>query len=174
MSCYDTLAMYEIISLWTLGMISITYPLPKQCQFILYGVIAHILLVGQLFDLHPRRLNILFEGGNIVLTQCRLVDNFLQIFQNRAARLVTRLGWFTPVAMLLHQCGWLSVKQMVFYQRVVAVHKIVKTKSPLYLHQKMSTTHPYSTRQATGGAVRFGEQFGRKSLLDIIGQNFAG
>ena len=29
----------------------------------------------------------------------------------------------------------------------------------------MSTTHPYVTRQATGGAVRFGEQFGRKSLI---------
>ena len=77
---------YEMISLWTLGMISITYPLPKQCQFILYGVIAHILLVGQLFDLHPRRLNILFEGGNIVLAQCRLVDNFLQIFHSFSLR----------------------------------------------------------------------------------------
>jgi hypothetical protein len=29
--------------------------------------------------------------------------NFLQILQNRAARLVTRLGWFTPVEVLLHQ-----------------------------------------------------------------------
>ena len=77
---------YEMISLWTLGMISITYPLPKQCQFILYGVIAHILLVGQLFDLHPRRLDILFEGGNIVLAQCRLVDNFLQIFHSFSLR----------------------------------------------------------------------------------------
>ena len=35
--------------------------------------------------------------------------NFLQILQNRAARLVTRLGWFTPVEVLLHQCGLLSV-----------------------------------------------------------------
>ena len=62
----------------------------------------------------------------------------LQVIQNRAARVVTRLTWFTPTRTLLKKCKWLSVKQLVFYQRVVAVHKIVKTKSSLYLHQKMS------------------------------------
>ena len=75
------------------------------------------------------------------------------------------MSWFTPTRALLKKCRWLSVKQLVFYHRVVTAHKIVKTNSPLYLHQRMTTTHPYPTRQATGGAIRFGEQFSRKSLL---------
>ena len=37
----------------------------------------------------------------------------LQVQQNKAARLVTRLGWGTPTRALLLQCGWLSVRQMV-------------------------------------------------------------
>ena len=35
---------------------------------------------------------------------------FLQILQNREARLVTNCGRFTPTATRLHQCGWLSVR----------------------------------------------------------------
>ena len=35
----------------------------------------------------------------------------------------------------------------------------------MYLHNKMNNTHPYETRQATEGGIRFGEQFGVKSNL---------
>ena len=89
----------------------------------------------------------------------------LQVIQNKAARAVTRMTWFTPTKVLLSKCRWLSVKQLVFYHRVVTAHKIIKSKISLYLHRKMSTSHPYQTRQATDGAIRFGEQFeGRSSL----------
>ena len=50
--------------------------------------------------------------------------NFLQVLQNRAARLVTNYGTFTPTAVLLHQCGWLSVRQLVHYHSLVLVSKI--------------------------------------------------
>ena len=89
----------------------------------------------------------------------------LQVIQNKAARAVTRMTWFTPTKVLLKRCRWLSVKQLVFYHRVVTAHKIIKSKAPLYLHRKMSTSHPYQTRQATDGAIRFGENFeGRSSM----------
>ena len=89
----------------------------------------------------------------------------LQVIQNKAARAVTRMTWFTPTKVLLSKCRWLSVKQLVFYHRVVTAHKIIKSKISLYLHRKMSISHPYQTRQATDGAIRFGEQFeGRSSL----------
>ena len=45
----------------------------------------------------------------------------LQILQNKAARVVARRGKYTPVAELLGQCGWLSVKQLVFYHSVVLI-----------------------------------------------------
>jgi hypothetical protein len=35
----------------------------------------------------------------------------------------------------------------------------------MYLNNKMNNTHPYLTRQATEGGIRFGEQFGVKSGL---------
>ena len=89
----------------------------------------------------------------------------LQVIQNRAARAVTRLSWFTPTRTLLKRCGWLSVKQLVFYHRVLTTYKIIKTQAPMYLHQKMITSHPYQTRQATDGAIRFGEQFDARREL---------
>lgn len=83
----------------------------------------------------------------------------LQVLQNRAARTVIGCNWFTPTRTLLQKCNWLSVRQMIFYQSVILAHKIVKQGSPLYLSQKMSTSHPYQTRQATTGGIRYGESF---------------
>ena len=75
------------------------------------------------------------------------------------------MSWFTPTRVLLNKCKWLSVKQLVFYQTVLTTHKIVKTKAPMYLHNKMNNSHPYKTRQATEGGIRFGEQFDVQSGL---------
>ena len=83
----------------------------------------------------------------------------LQVLQNKAARIVTGCGWFTPKIKLLKQCRWLSVKQLVFYQSVVLAHKIATSGSPGYLASKMSTDHPRRTRQATTGCIRYGEKF---------------
>ena len=89
----------------------------------------------------------------------------LQIIQNRATRAVTRMTWYTPTRVLLNKCRWLSVKQLAFFQMVLTTHKIVKNKSPMYLNNKMNTCHPYKTRQATEGGIRFGENFDVKSNL---------
>ena len=83
----------------------------------------------------------------------------LQIIQNRAARIVSRLSWFTPVRILLKKCKWLSVRQLILYQSVILTHKIASTGSPASLAEKMSTSHPYNTRQANSGSIRYGEQF---------------
>ena len=84
------------------------------------------------------------------------------------------MSWFTPSRILLKKCGWLSVKQLVFYHRVLTAHKIVQTKAPMYLHQKMITSHPYQTRQATDGTIRFGEQFDARSELTRSGFCYSG
>ena len=62
-------------------------------------------------------------------------------------------------------CKWLSVRQLVFYQTVLGTHKIVTAGKPLHLSRKFSTTHPYKTRQDTGGCLRFGKVFDGKSSL---------
>ena len=78
----------------------------------------------------------------------------LQVLQNRAARCVTKQHWFTPTARLLNQCNWLSVQQLVQYHSLLQVHKAVRAGAPFYLSSKLSTEHPYPTRQATQGGIR--------------------
>ena len=65
----------------------------------------------------------------------------------------------------MKECRWLSVRQLVFYQTVLQVHKAVVSGKPDHLSKKFSTDHPYRTRQATGGSLRFGENFDARSGL---------
>ena len=83
----------------------------------------------------------------------------LQILQNRAARAVTGKSWWTPTRRLLQDCRWLSVRQLIFFHTALQTHKVLTGGNPVYFQQRMSTTHPVSTRQATGGSVwRGGEE----------------
>ena len=85
--------------------------------------------------------------------------------QNRADRAVTRKFWFTPTRVLLADCGWLSVRQLVSYHSILSAHKMVTSKKPLYMHNALSTIHPLRTRQATGGQIIIGENFNSKQGL---------
>ena len=78
----------------------------------------------------------------------------LQVLQNRAARQVTKLSWFTPTRRLLAQGNWLSMKPLIFYHSALIVFRSVSTKQPLYLSQHLVTVHPYPTRLAAGGGLR--------------------
>ena len=91
--------------------------------------------------------------------------NSLQILQNRAARTVTRKFWYTSTRVLLTDCGWLSVRQLIVYHSVLSAHKTVTSRNPLYMHNAMSTAHPLRTRQATGGQIRLGQNFDSKQGL---------
>ena len=94
----------------------------------------------------------------------------LQTVQNKAARLVTRRGRYTPVAELLRQCGWLSVGQLAYYHSVILVHKTMQTTYPKYIYNKLSSEFPYNTRLAQSDAVRMGPDF--KSRLEITEKSF--
>ena len=39
----------------------------------------------------------------------------VQVMQNKAARAVTKLSWFTPTRTLLLQYNWPSIKQLIIY-----------------------------------------------------------
>ena len=118
---------------------------------------------------------LMVANGIFVSKHCYLIQlwggaegyllNSLQVLQNRAARAVTGKSWFTPTRQLLKQCRWLSVRQLVFYQTVLQVHKVLLSGKPDHLSNRFSTDHPYRTRQATGGGLRFGEEFDARSGL---------
>ena len=94
----------------------------------------------------------------------------LQKAQNKAARAVTKLDWNTPVRTLLHQCGWLSVGQLVFFHSVVQIYKTIVTTYPKYIYSKLSTQFPYNTRLAESDSVRMGPEF--KSKLELTEKSF--
>ena len=80
--------------------------------------------------------------------------DFLHVLQNRAARLVTRLGWYTPLSTILKQCGWLSVRKLVHYHNLLLAFKMIKDEKPAYLVEKFSFNFPYRTRLASDSALR--------------------
>ena len=82
----------------------------------------------------------------------------LQVVQNKAARCVTKATWFTATRQVLKQCGWMSIKQLVFYHTVLTMYRMLRSDKPVYLRKKLSRNFPYPTRQATGGHIRYQDE----------------
>ena len=82
--------------------------------------------------------------------------NFLQILQNKAARLVCNKDRYTPVTVLLSSCGWLSIRQLVAYHRVLLLFKIKCEGKPKYFEHKFSSDQnpAYKTRFQEDGRIR--------------------
>ena len=78
----------------------------------------------------------------------------LQVLQNKAARAVTKLDWYTPTSELLKQVGWLSVHQLSVYHSVVLVFKVLQAKTPKYLYSMFSSSYGYNTREANSGRIK--------------------
>ena len=93
--------------------------------------------------------------------------NALQIIQNKAARMVTKLGIFTPIRKLLRQCGWLSVNQLVFFHTVVLLYKTKQNQSPEYLYNMSRTEFKYNTRAKDAGKLRDSENYIPKKDLNF-------
>ena len=70
----------------------------------------------------------------------------LQVLQNRAARAVTGKPWFTPTRRLLKECRWFSIRQLVFYQTVLGVHKLVRARKSEYSKEVTIPTEPVSSQ----------------------------
>ena len=67
----------------------------------------------------------------------------LQVVQTKAAKVVTKLDWYTSTRVVLQQ-----------YHTVLMVHKILRNESPAYLYSMFSTNYSYRTRQAGSGMIR--------------------
>ena len=72
----------------------------------------------------------------------------VQVMQNKAARSVTKLSWYTPTRILLQQCNWLSVRQLIFFHTALLVWRVKNTKHPVYINSKFQ---PSRTRTADQG-----------------------
>ena len=73
----------------------------------------------------------------------------LQVIQNKAARSVAKLSYFTPTKNILKACGWFSVRQLMAYHSLLLLHKVLVYKTPRYMHEKVTANgeFKYNTRQ---------------------------
>ena len=94
--------------------------------------------------------------------------NGLQVQQLTAARTVCGFlsKWWSK-KKLLDRLGWLSIRQLIYYNTVLQAHKTTTSGKPSPLSKSISTQHPYDTRNATFGQIRFGETFRGDSSLYI-------
>ena len=85
------------------------------------------------------------------------------MIQNKVARSVTKRNTFTPTKMLMKECGWLTVKQLMVYHSLIQLHKTIQNQAPTYLYSRVSSqlslleegrTYYYQTRQHASGALR--------------------
>ena len=95
--------------------------------------------------------------------------NMLQVAQNRAARLVTKLPLTTNTETLLRQVGWLSVRQLCMYHSLMMVYKIRTTGRPTYYARKFKRCFPRVTRYASGNSIHIQGRI----TTNIRKQNFA-
>ena len=61
----------------------------------------------------------------------------LQVQQNKAAKIITKLPFRTPTQTFLLQCDWLSVRQLVKYCSLTLLHKIMIEKKPQYIFDRL-------------------------------------
>ena len=94
--------------------------------------------------------------------------NSLQVQQLTAARTVCGFSsFFWSKKKLLDRVHWLSIKQLIFFHTALQSHKTIQSGVPRVIHESISTSHPYHTRGADSGLIRFGENFrGQSSLVD--------
>ena len=75
----------------------------------------------------------------------------VQVMQNKVARSITKLSWFTPTHRLLIQCNLLNIKQLIFYHTVLQVWKVLKAWVPVYINSKLQLS---VTKSAVDGTLR--------------------
>ena len=59
----------------------------------------------------------------------------------------------------------MSIRQLIFFHTTLQAHKSIMTGKPASIHQSISVEHPYRTRNAARGQIRFGEEFRGNSEL---------
>ena len=65
-------------------------------------------------------------------------NNNLQVLQNKLNRLILDAEYNTPTEVLFNQSDSLSIQQMIAYQTAVTSFKIIQSKKPTYIADKLN------------------------------------
>ena len=123
-------------------------------------VVMSVSLFLENFDSSTRKLiaNGIFMSNLVSLIKLwsgtsEFLLSTLQVAQNRAARLVTKLPLTTNTEILLRQVGWLSVRQLCTYHCLTMIYKVKSTGRPFYYARKFGRCFPRETRYASGNSI---------------------
>ena len=94
----------------------------------------------------------------------------LQVIQNKAARAVTKLDWYTPTETLLKQCNWLSVNQLIVFHSLTLVYKTLQNKSPTYPYDRIIGNFHYSYGTRFSEESKIGPRYAAQ--YDISNRSF--
>ena len=84
-------------------------------------------------------------------------NNALQVLQNSLNRLITGAEYNTPTAELLQETDTLSIHQLITYQTAVMSYKIIQSKKPAYIAERMQVrTKKMRLRGNLGGVEQHG------------------
>ena len=93
------------------------------------------------------------------------VIKMIQGIQNKAARVVTKKSWYTPTRILLKECNWLSVKQLIFLHTAVQIWKIIMNRSPKNIYSKLRMANTRSGQNGNLAIPAFQTALGRNSFM---------
>ena len=92
--------------------------------------------------------------------------NGLQVQQLSAARVVCGfVSWRWSRRQLLAKVGWLSVKQLIFYQDVLQIHKTLSSGVPKCLYNELTAPFPRETRSASSGDIRLNNRCANRATF---------
>ena len=64
------------------------------------------------------------------------------------------VSWRWSRRPLHAKVGWLAVKQLIFYQEILQIHKTLNSGVPKGLFNELTAPFPRETRSATSGEIR--------------------
>lgn len=64
----------------------------------------------------------------------------MQIIQNRAMRLILNVEFLTPIDFMLRALNWLSISQMIKFNVLIYIHKMLNGLLPKYLCDNLIRT----------------------------------
>lgn len=95
----------------------------------------------------------------------------LQKLQNRAMRLILKCDFLTPREFMLRALNWLSIIQMIKFNVLVFIYKMLNDMLPNYLCENLILTnaiHDRNTRQSNNNLIRLPDyklEFTRKNIF---------
>lgn len=88
--------------------------------------------------------------STIYLTSTKEEIRQMQVIQNRAMRLILNCDYMTSTKFMLEAMNWLSISQMIRYNVLIYIYKMLNGLLPKYLSSKLiltNTVHDRNTRQ---------------------------